>query len=97
MPEETGRTGKRKEQLGVVVSRSGSKTAVVKVVRLARHPLYGKVMRMHKKFHAHDEENKTKVGDKVRIVECRPLSRMKRWRIVEILSSGYAVEASVKS
>jgi small subunit ribosomal protein S17 len=61
------------------------KTAVVQVERLARHPVYEKVMRLRKKYKVHDEENTCRVGDTVRIVESRPLSREKRWRLKEIL------------
>jgi small subunit ribosomal protein S17 len=61
------------------------KTAVVEVERMARHPLYEKVMRLRKKYKAHDEENTCRPGDLVRIVESRPLSRSKRWRVEEIL------------
>ena len=77
--------GVRKERSGVVIGKSGDKSLVVSVERRLRHPLYRKVVRQFKKFHAHDEENVAKVGDKVRIVESRPLSRMKRWRLVEVV------------
>ena len=77
--------GQRKERKGVVVSHSGDKTIVVRVGRRRRHPRYGKVVQYFRKFHAHDEENRAKVGDQVLIVECRPLSRLKRWRLVEML------------
>jgi small subunit ribosomal protein S17 len=60
---------------------------VVRVERKKRHPLYGKEMREFKKFYVHDEESKAKVGDKVRIVETRPLSRLKRWRLVDVLEA----------
>lgn len=76
--------GVRKARKGVVVSKSGDKTIVVRVERRYRHPLYGKELIDVRKFHAHDEANRAKVGDKVRIEECRPMSRMKRWRLVEI-------------
>ena len=75
-----------------MVSKSGDKTIVVQVERRFRHPLYGKELREFRKFHAHDEENGAKVGDKVRIVECRPMSRMKRWRLVEIERTANAAE-----
>jgi len=80
--------GTRKERLGVVVSKSGNKTVVVKVERRKRHEQYDKVIRQSKKFHAHDEANTAKAGDQVRIVETRPLSRLKRWRVVEIVAAG---------
>ena len=77
--------GMRKERRGTVVSKSGDKTIVVLVERRTQHPLYGKVIRKHKKFHVHDAANAAQPGDKVRIVEARPMSRMKRWRLVEVL------------
>ena len=87
--------GKRKERVGIVVSDKMDKTVVVAVERLVPHPLYGKRIRRTKKFMAHDENNECRVGDKVRIMETRPLSRHKRWRVVEILerSDAAALEA----
>ncbi|MBM3188699.1 MAG: 30S ribosomal protein S17 [Chloroflexi bacterium] len=70
---------------GRVVSRKMDKTAVVEVVRTQRHPLYHKVLRRTKKYMAHDEENASHEGDWVRIEESRPMSRRKRWRLVEIV------------
>jgi len=78
--------GNRKERKGVVVSKSGDKSIVVRVERRTRHPLYGKVIKHYRKYHAHDEENRAAVGDRVCIKECRPLSRMKRWRVVQVMS-----------
>ena len=77
--------GQRRELVGNVVSAKMDKTAVVEVERTARHPLYEKVMRLRKKYKAHDEENTCRPGDLVRIVESRPLSSSKRWRVEEIL------------
>ncbi|MFU2158873.1 MULTISPECIES: 30S ribosomal protein S17 [Caldisericum] len=77
----------KKELVGVVVS-TYMKTAVVKVERIAHHPLYLKQVRTFTKYYAHDENNQAKVGDVVRIRQTRPLSRLKRWRIVEILGGG---------
>ena len=74
-----------KERTGVVVSASQEKTIVVRVDRRTAHKKYGKVITRSKKFHAHDSGNKAQRGDKVRIVETRPLSKLKRWRLVEIL------------
>lgn len=68
---------------GSVVSDKGDKTVVVKVERRTTHPLYKKTIRMSKRYHAHDAENRYKVGDQVRIRECRPLSKLKRWEVVE--------------
>jgi small subunit ribosomal protein S17 len=88
MAETETERGLRKERTGVVVSASMQKTIVVRVERKTRHPLYGKEMRQSKKFYAHDEEGKAKVGDHVTIVETRPLSKLKRWRLVEVLETG---------
>lgn len=67
---------------GVVVSNKMNKTVTVKVVRRVRHPKYEKLVEHWKKYYAHDETNKSKIGDEVSIVECRPLSKLKRWRVV---------------
>mgnify|MGYP001293078718 FL=1 len=75
----------RKTQRGYVVSDKMDTTIVVEVEERVKHSLYGKVMKKHKKFKAHDEENTAGVGDLVRIMETRPLSASKRWRLVEIL------------
>ena len=82
--------GMRKDRSGVVISRSGDKSIVVLVDRRKRHALYKKVIKVSKKYHVHDEENVAKVGNRVRIVETRPLSRLKRWRLVEIIDSHVA-------
>lgn len=82
--------GIRKRRTGVVVSDAMQKTIVVRVELKRRHPLYGKEMRQYKKYHAHDEKNEAKVGDKVEICETRPLSKLKRWRLVQILSKAAA-------
>jgi len=74
----------RKERLGVVLSRSGEKSLVVLVEGRRQHPFYGKVVRFRNKFHVHDEKNVANLGDKVRIVECRPISKLKRWRLLEV-------------
>tara|TARA_Y100000588_G_scaffold66035_1_gene66216 strand:- start:1107 stop:1364 length:258 start_codon:yes stop_codon:yes gene_type:complete len=75
----------RKQRKGKVVSDKADKTIVVKVERRIRHPLYKKVVTRVKKFYAHDEQNIAKVGDAVRIQECRPLSKIKRWELVEVV------------
>ena len=80
-----GERGRRQERRGVVVSDKGDKTIIVKVDVIKSHPKYKKVIRSTVKFHAHDEANTAGVGDKVRIVETRPLSKLKRWRLTEIL------------
>lgn len=74
----------RNTRSGVVVSRSGDKSIVVKVERRKAHPLYGKIMRQKRNFQAHDEANEAQVGDKVTIMESRPLSKTKRWRVVDV-------------
>jgi small subunit ribosomal protein S17 len=71
--------------VGEVVSRSGAKTIVVEVTRRVQDPVYKRYVNRRKKFHAHDERNECRIGDRVRIVETRPLSKMKRWRFVETL------------
>jgi small subunit ribosomal protein S17 len=76
---------KRKVRIGRVVSRSGDKSVVIEMQRLMKHPMYGKYVRRRKKLHVHDAENKCQVGDLVRVAETRPLSKLKRWRFVEVL------------
>ncbi len=75
----------RKTRSGVVVSDKADKTIVVNVQRQVVHPKYGKIVRLNKKYKAHDENNDCRIGDTVRIMETRPLSRTKRWRLVEII------------
>lgn len=85
-PKAAGKSkGLRKAQEGVVVSSKMNKTIVVAVVRQIRHAAYGKFVRRTKKFYAHDESNQCGVGDRVRIVETRPLSRLKRWRLESVI------------
>ena len=76
----------RKLREGRVISDKADKTIVVMIERRVRHPLYGKEIRVTKKVHAHDEDNRAKEGDVVRVMETRPLSRLKRWRLVDIIS-----------
>lgn len=78
--------GNRKERTGTVMSDCQNKTIVVKVDRRIAHPLYKKVVKSSKTYHVHDEENQAKKGDFVRITETRPLSKLKRWRLLEIIS-----------
>lgn len=75
----------RKTRIGNVVSDKMDKTAVVSVERITRHPLYGKIIRVSRKYKIHDPENACSIGDKVKIMETRPLSKDKRWRLVEIM------------
>jgi small subunit ribosomal protein S17 len=76
----------RQEVTGVVTSAKMEKTIIVKVTRMVQHKLYHRVIRVSKKFYAHDEERKAKTGDTVRIVETRPLSKLKRWRLAEVVT-----------
>jgi len=78
--------GKRKTRTGVVVSERMDKTVVVRVQRITRHPLYGKTIRKSKKYYVHDEKNEAKMGDRVKIMETRPISRLKRWRLAEVIA-----------
>jgi small subunit ribosomal protein S17 len=77
--------GFKNEKVGEVVSTKMAKTIVVEVSRRVPHPLYKRIIGKRKKFYAHDEDGKAKMGDVVRIVECRPLSKMKRWQLAEIV------------
>ena len=88
MAEET----KRKTRFGFVISDKTDKTVIVSVETPKHHPLYKKVIKTSKKYMAHDEKNECKVGDMVRIVETRPLSKQKRWRVAEIMTKGEVVE-----
>ncbi len=75
----------RKERVGVVISDKMDKTITVAIERKMKHPIYGKFVKTTKKFKAHDEKNEGKVGDTVKIMETRPLSKTKRWRLVEVV------------
>ena len=77
--------GRRKEVVGEVLANRMQKTIVVQVTRKKSHPFYGRVVARNKKFYAHDEKNEAHVGDVVRLQETRPLSKLKRWRVVEVL------------
>ena len=78
----------RKTRIGTIVSDKMDKTVVVEVERQFKHPIYGKRMRRSKKFKVHDENNQYKTGSLVKIVETRPLSKEKRWRVLEVISTG---------
>ncbi|NNC86997.1 MAG: 30S ribosomal protein S17 [Akkermansiaceae bacterium] len=82
----TEQTSKRKQRVGVVTSTKMAKTIVVQIVTRVPHPKFKKIIKRSKKFHAHDEKGEAAVGDKVRIEETRPLSKTKRWRLLEVLS-----------
>jgi small subunit ribosomal protein S17 len=77
--------GRRKENIGIVISNKMDKTVTVKVTRKMRHPKYEKVIERSKKYYAQDDTDAVEVGQRVRIVETRPLSKLKRWRVVEVL------------
>jgi small subunit ribosomal protein S17 len=87
LPKPDHERGRRQERRGVVVSDAMDKTIVVKVDTVKAHPRYKKVVRRSTKFHAHDEQNAAKLGDLVRIVETRPLSKTKNWRLAEVLEA----------
>ena len=90
--------GRRKEVVGEVVSNRMHKTIVVQVTRKKSHPFYGRVIARHKKFYAHDENNQAHVGDMVRIEETRPLSKLKRWKLKDIIRKAALLpEAAVES
>jgi small subunit ribosomal protein S17 len=84
-PQETRERGARQELVGVVTGAKMQKTIVVKVTRTAQHPLYRRVVRSAKKYYAHDEAGEARVGDVVRIASTRPMSKLKRWRLKEVL------------
>lgn len=84
MTEEVKNRALRKQRKGIVVSKSGDKSIVLVVESRKPHPLYGKIIKQSSKFHAHDEENAANVGDTVVVMETRPISKMKRWRLVEV-------------
>jgi len=86
-------TGKRKQRVGEVVSNKMTKTIVVRVERRFPHPQYKKIVTSYKKFYAHDEKSEAKPGDTVRIEESRPLSKLKRWTLVEVVERGEALTA----
>ncbi|MBM3876198.1 MAG: 30S ribosomal protein S17 [Verrucomicrobia bacterium] len=87
------RETRRKERVGDVVSDKMDKTIVVRVERRFQHPIYKKVVTSSKKYYAHDEKGEARTGDRVRITETRPLSKTKRWRLVEIVERGERVHA----
>jgi small subunit ribosomal protein S17 len=87
---ESKTTGRRKQREGVVVSDKMNKTVVVVVTRLVRHRKYGKYLTRRARYKAHDEQNRCRVGDRVRIIETRPLSKLKRWRLIAVVSRAEA-------
>jgi len=96
MAEETAahKTGNKNEKVGQVVSAKMQKTIVVEVTRRVSHPAYKRIITKRNKFYAHDEQRTAKVGDVVRIIECRPMSKLKRWQLSEVLRQ--AVQVAVE-
>lgn len=92
MTDQATNESKKRELVGEVISDKMDKTIVVEVARRVRHPRYQKVMMLYKKFYAHDEKSEAGVGDKVRIIESRPLSKLKRWRLVQVVEKATAIE-----
>src|ERR1700692_45482 len=86
--------GNKNEKVGQVVSSKMQKTIVVEVTRRVQHPVYKRIINKRKKFYAHDEQQTAQVGDVVRIIECRPISKLKRWRLGEVLRK--AVQVAVE-
>jgi small subunit ribosomal protein S17 len=89
--------GNKNEKIGSVVSAKMAKTIVVEVTRRVSHPVYKRIVSKRKKFYAHDENREAKVGDVVRIVECRPLSKLKRWELKEILRKAVQVTSDLSA
>ena len=86
--------GNKNEKVGEVVSAKMTKTIVVEVTRRVPHPMYKRIINKRSKFYAHDEEQRAQIGDTVRIIECRPMSKLKRWRLGEVLRK--AVQVAVE-
>ena len=86
----------KNEKVGSVVSSKMAKTIVVEVIRRVPHPLYKRIINKRRKFYAHDETGEAKVGDVVRIIECRPLSKLKRWRLGEVVRKAAVVNVAPK-
>jgi small subunit ribosomal protein S17 len=97
MSETTAQRNSRKERTGEVVSNRMAKTIVVRVQRRLRHPRFKKIITRYKKFYAHDEQGLAKPGDRVRIQETRPLSKLKNWRLVEVIGNQPAEPATAAS
>ena len=92
MTQQATIESKRREVVGEVVSDKMDKTIVVEVARRFRHPRYLKVVTKYKKFYAHDDKSEASVGDRVRLVETRPLSKLKRWRLAEIIEKATVID-----
>jgi small subunit ribosomal protein S17 len=87
----------KNEKVGSVVAAKMAKTIVVEVIRRVPHPLYKRIINKRRKFYAHDEQNEAKVGDVVRIIECRPLSKLKRWQLKEIVRKAVQVTTDLSA
>ena len=87
----------KNEKIGSVVSSKMAKTIVVEVIRRVPHPLYKRIISKRRKFYAHDEQGEAKVGDVVRIIECRPLSKLKRWQLKEVVRKAVQVPTDLSA
>src|SRR5882762_3934753 len=96
MAEPQTQKALKNEKIGEVVSTKMQKTIVVEVSRRVQHPLYKRIIGKRKKFYAHDEEGSANLGDQVRIIECRPLSKLKRWRLAEVVRRAPQVAVTPK-
>ena len=96
MAEEFHEGGHKNEKVGEVVSTKMAKTIIVEVSRRVPHPLYKRIMGKRKRFYAHDEEGTARLGDVVRIIECRPLSKLKRWRLGDVIRRAAQVSVAPK-
>ena len=94
--EKTLERNKRHSFTGVVVSDRADKTRVISVERQMRHPKYEKIVRRRSKFYVHDEKNQSKIGDLIEVMATRPLSKLKRWRLVRVVKSAVMVDVSIK-
>jgi len=90
-------TSKKNEKVGSVISSKMAKTIVVEVIRRVPHPMYKRIISKRRKFYAHDETGEAKVGDVVRIIECRPLSKLKRWQLKEVLRKAVQVTTDLSA
>jgi small subunit ribosomal protein S17 len=97
MAETEKKQGNKNEKVGPVVSAKMAKTIVVEVTRRVAHPVYKRIVSKRKKFYAHDEQGQAKVGDVVRIVECRPLSKLKRWQLKEVVRKAVQVTTDLSA
>jgi small subunit ribosomal protein S17 len=97
MAETESKTSNKNEKVGSVVSSKMAKTIVVEVTRRVAHPVYKRIVSKRRKFYAHDEQGVAKVGDVVRIIECRPLSKLKRWQLKEVVRKAVQVTTDLSA